>query len=116
MNQAQSKSIKATPVKVPTDTAAVQRVRTVVERQHGGQVPKDSYLHRMERVVQQRPAQPAPVKPRPESTPRPADPPVAQDMLRSRQLNPNNDAFWRSRGESGRPDDWQQRLRDTQKA
>lgn len=116
MTQAQSKSIKAKPVKVPSDHVAVQRVRTAVERQHGGQVPKESYLHRMEKVVQQRPAPSAPAKPKPESTPRPAAPPVAQDMLRSRQLNPNNDAFWRSRGEAGRPEDWQQRLRDTKKA
>lgn len=27
---------------------------------------------------------------------------------RSNQLNPNNDAFWQSRGEDGRPDDWDQ--------
>lgn len=116
MTQAQSKAIKANPVKVTTDHVAVQRVRTAVERQHGGQVPKDSYLHRMERVVQQRPAPPVPVTSRPEATSRPAAPPVAQDMHRSRQLNPNNDAFWRSRGEAGRPDDWQQRLLDTKKA
>lgn len=116
MTQAQSKSIKAKPVKVPTDHLAVQRVRTAVEKQHGGQVPKDSYLHRLEKGVQQRTAPPAPFKPRPEATSRPAAPPVAQDIHRSRQLNPNNDAFWRSRGEAGRPDDWQQRLRDTQKA
>lgn len=115
MTQAQSKSIKANPVKVPTDQVAVQRVRTAVEMQHGGQVPKDSYLHRLEKVVQQ-PAPTVPAKPRPEPTHRPTAPPDAQDMHRSRQLNPNNDAFWRSRGEAGRPDDWQQRLRDTQKA
>ena len=28
------------------------------------------------------------------------------------QLNPNNDAFWDSRGYDGRPDDWQERLND----
>lgn len=26
------------------------------------------------------------------------------------QLNPNNDAYWQSRGEDERPDDWQERL------
>ena len=25
---------------------------------------------------------------------------------RSNQLNPNNDAYWQSRGEETRPDDW----------
>lgn len=28
---------------------------------------------------------------------------------RSDQLNPNNDAYWQSRGEDGRPDDWEER-------
>jgi hypothetical protein len=28
---------------------------------------------------------------------------------RANQLNPNNDAYWQSRGEEQRPDDWQQR-------
>lgn len=26
---------------------------------------------------------------------------------RSDQMNPNNDAYWESRGEDGRPDDWE---------
>lgn len=26
------------------------------------------------------------------------------------QLNPNNDAYWQSRGEDERPDDWEDRL------
>lgn len=116
MTQAHSTSIKAKPVKVPIDAVAVQRVRTAVKKQHDGQVPTDSYLHRMEKVVLQLPEPLAHAGPRPESKSRPADPPLAQDPLRSRQLNPNNDAFWRSRGEPGRPDDWQQRLRDTRKA
>lgn len=30
----------------------------------------------------------------------------------SRQLDPENDAYWQSRGEPGRPDDWQERLDD----
>jgi hypothetical protein len=28
------------------------------------------------------------------------------------QLNPNNDAYWQSRGEDERPEDWQQRIAD----
>lgn len=28
---------------------------------------------------------------------------------RSDQLNQNNDAYWQSRGENDRPEDWQQR-------
>ena len=28
------------------------------------------------------------------------------------QLNSNNDAYWDSRGEDGRPDDWQDRSKD----
>lgn len=31
---------------------------------------------------------------------------------RADQLNPNNDAYWQSRGEDERPDDWD--LRDIQ--
>ena len=27
---------------------------------------------------------------------------------RADQLNPNNDAYWQSRGEDERPDDWQE--------
>jgi hypothetical protein len=27
----------------------------------------------------------------------------------SNQLNPNNDAYWESRGDDGRPDDWEER-------
>ena len=30
-----------------------------------------------------------------------------QDDNRSDQLNPNNDAYWQSRGEEERPDDWE---------
>ncbi|MGK8437322.1 hypothetical protein ACRS3X_08240 [Ectopseudomonas hydrolytica] len=32
------------------------------------------------------------------------------DDNRSRQLNPEHDAYWQSRGEDGRPDDWEDRL------
>ncbi|GAA6119037.1 hypothetical protein Acidovoranil_11400 [Acidovorax sp. FG27] len=28
---------------------------------------------------------------------------------RANQLNPNHDAYWQSRGEDGRPDDWMDR-------
>lgn len=30
----------------------------------------------------------------------------------SNQMNPNNDAYWESRGEDGRPDDWEDRISD----
>lgn len=30
----------------------------------------------------------------------------------SDQLNPNNDAYWQSRGEDERPDDWENRIED----
>lgn len=29
---------------------------------------------------------------------------------RSEQLNPNNDAYWQSRGEDSRPEDWEERI------
>jgi hypothetical protein len=29
---------------------------------------------------------------------------------RADQLNPENDAYWQSRGEDDRPDDWQEQL------
>lgn len=28
------------------------------------------------------------------------------------QLNPNNDAYWESRGEDERPDDWEDRIKE----
>ena len=28
------------------------------------------------------------------------------------QMNPNNDAYWESRGFDGRPDDWEDRIED----
>lgn len=31
---------------------------------------------------------------------------------RADQLNPNNDAYWESRGEDGRPDDWEERIEE----
>jgi len=31
---------------------------------------------------------------------------------RADQLNPNNDAYWQSRGEDERPDDWQSQSDD----
>lgn len=34
------------------------------------------------------------------------------DDNRANQLNPNNDAYWQSRGEEERPDDWQDRRDD----
>jgi hypothetical protein len=37
-----------------------------------------------------------------------------QDDLdnRSRQLNPENDTYWQSRGEDERPDNWEKRLEE----
>ena len=32
----------------------------------------------------------------------------------SNQLNPNNDAYWSSRGEDERPDDWEERVQENQ--
>ena len=34
----------------------------------------------------------------------------ANDDNRANQLNPNNDAYWQSRGYDEKPDDWQQRV------
>ena len=31
----------------------------------------------------------------------------SSDDNRANQLNPNNDAYWQSRGEDERPDDWE---------
>ncbi|MFL1526230.1 hypothetical protein [Pseudomonas sp. O230] len=33
----------------------------------------------------------------------------SDDDNRANQLNENNDAYWQSRGEDERPDDWQDR-------
>ncbi|MBB3291697.1 hypothetical protein FHT39_000336 [Mitsuaria sp. BK045] len=38
--------------------------------------------------------------------------PTKQDQNnRSDQLNPNNDAYWQSRGDSLRPNDWEDRIK-----
>jgi hypothetical protein len=29
---------------------------------------------------------------------------------RPNQLNPNHDSYWQSRGEEGRPEDWEERV------
>lgn len=34
------------------------------------------------------------------------------DDNRSQQLDPEHDAYWQSRGEEERPDDWQEQLDD----
>lgn len=34
------------------------------------------------------------------------------DDNHSNQLNPNNDAYWQSRDEDERPEDWQEQLDD----
>jgi hypothetical protein len=36
--------------------------------------------------------------------------PKDDDDNHADQLNPNNDAYWQSRGEDERPDDWQERI------
>lgn len=33
---------------------------------------------------------------------------------RSDQLNPNNDAYWQSRGDDSRPQDWEDRIQSGQ--
>jgi hypothetical protein len=36
--------------------------------------------------------------------------PKSDNDNHSDQLNPNNDAYWDSRGDNGRPDDWDARI------
>jgi hypothetical protein len=38
--------------------------------------------------------------------------PKDDDDNHADQLNPNNDAYWQSRGDDERPDDWQERSTD----
>ena len=40
------------------------------------------------------------------------DPNQADRDNHSDQLNPNNDAYWQSRGGDERPEDWQERSQD----
>lgn len=35
-----------------------------------------------------------------------------KDDNRANQLNPNNDAYWQSRGEDDRPEDWEEHVED----
>jgi len=34
------------------------------------------------------------------------------DDNRANQMNPNNDAYWQSRGHDERPDDWEDQIED----
>lgn len=36
----------------------------------------------------------------------------SNDDNHSNQCNPNNDAYWESRGEDERPDDWEEQTED----
>lgn len=33
---------------------------------------------------------------------------ISDSNNHSNQLNPNNDAYWQSRGDNGEPDDWEE--------
>lgn len=35
---------------------------------------------------------------------------------RADQINPNNDAYWQSRGDDERPDDWEEKASDEDRA
>ncbi len=44
-----------------------------------------------------------------------SDSPSKQDQdNRADQLNPNNDAYWQSRGDDSRPEDWEDRIQPGQ--
>ncbi|HEX8695944.1 MAG TPA: hypothetical protein VF746_26250 [Longimicrobium sp.] len=43
-------------------------------------------------------------------TKRSSDRPQAEIDNRANQLNPEHDAYWQSRGEDERPEDWEDRL------
>ena len=38
--------------------------------------------------------------------------PQADADNHANQCNPNNDAYWESRGEDDRPDDWEERIEE----
>lgn len=96
-----------------TTAAAVARVQGAVAVQNGGQVPKGSYVGRMQRTV----AQTVSVKGARASKSiffRRTFMSVKSDNdNHSNQLNPNNDEYWHSRGEEERPADWEDRASES---
>jgi hypothetical protein len=95
MSKTPSKPV--TPIR-PADVARIQRV---VAKQHGGEVPKGNYVGRMQRVIAVAPPAEKLVN---QQTPKAAT--TQGNDNRSKQLNPNHDAYWRARGETDRPDNW----------
>lgn len=93
--------------KSPTTPATVARVQGAVADRNGGGVPRGSYVGRMQKTVAKRPNNPVIPPPRSKNMLHQSN---QNDDNHSNQLNPNHDAYWRSRGENGRPDDWKVRV------
>jgi hypothetical protein len=84
----------------------LQRMQGPVARKGGGEVPKGSYIGRMQRHMAQVTRGKGAKMSR-----TPAQEQHDNDN-HSNQLNPNNDEYWNSRGEDERPDDWEERQKE----
>lgn len=94
------------PVKSRTTPAVSARVQGAVAKQNGGGVPKGSYIGRLQHAAADSPKCP-------NSQLTSARETMSQQSgndNRSKQLNPNHDEYWRSRGEDKRPDNWERRI------
>jgi hypothetical protein len=82
----------------PTTQDVAKRVQRAVSMQNDGVVPKDNYSTRLTSAADRQKAK-APENRKPE-----IKAPSVEN--RGKQLNPNNEAYWRSRGHPTRPEDW----------
>ena len=98
--------VKASPA-VPVTRDAVVRTMKAVAPKFGGRVPAGSYVGALQaaEASNNRHAQGTGASQR--KTPTPSQPvaPTPQDN-RSKQLNPEHDVYWQSRGKKERPADW----------
>lgn len=91
----------------------VARMKSGFAKQQGGATPPPEHIRRIESVASKAASREASEMGGRQSNG--SDTPSKHDQdNRSAQLNPNNDAYWQSRGEDSRPVDWRDRIQSGQ--
>lgn len=100
------------PHQAPT-VADVARMKSGYAKTLGGSTPPPQHVRRIESAASKAAAKGGNDMTGPRTGG--SEPPRKHDEdNRADQLNPNNDAYWQSRGEDGRPDDWEDRIQSGQ--
>ncbi|WP_035387442.1 hypothetical protein [Ferrimonas senticii] len=81
--------------KTPMTPAAAARIQRAVAKQQGGTVVSNSVAARAQRAA---------------ANNNTAQQVQTNELNRSKQLNPNNNEYWKSHGFNQRPKDWEQRI------